>query len=237
MYYKRVENTIIGDDTIDGNLIKQFISGEESIKKFINVRYEIEGMQRKEIWDYPISAIREAMLNALIHRDYFKWGVQTQIKIFDDQIWFYNPGMLPAGMTVEELEKIHPSVPRNPLIVHVIYLSGLIEELGSGIKRMRTGMKDAELPVPVFKEEFGGFSVYLRKDLYSVERLRAMELNERQIKIISTLKEKVEITLSDAREIFDGLTEKTLYRDLQGLVNKGILNQFGEKKGRIYRLK
>jgi len=230
------ENIIIGDDTIEGNIIRQFGAGEESIKKFMNVHYKIESMQRKEVWDYPVPAIREAVLNALVHRDYFKWNVQTQIKIFDDRIWFYNPGELPAGMTLEELKKVHPSVPRNPLIVHVMYLSGLIEELGSGIKRMETSMKEAGLPVPVFKEEFDGFSVYLRKDLYSIERLRAMGLNERQMKIVSAMKEKAEITLSDTRKIFDRVTEKTLYRDLQELVSKGILEQFGEKKGRTYRL-
>ena len=126
------ENMIIGDRLIDGNLFAQFFNGEEAIKNFINVRYEIKDkFQREEIWDYPINAIREALLNALIHRDYFKWNVQTQIKIFGDRIWFYNPGQLPNGMTLKELESVHPSVPRNPLIVHVVYLSGLIEELGS----------------------------------------------------------------------------------------------------------
>lgn len=230
------ENTIIGDDTIEGNLIRQFGAGEESIKKFMNVRYEIEGMQRKEIWDYPVPTIREAMLNALIHRDYFKWNVQTQIKIFDDRIWFYNPGGLPAGMTLEELEKVHPSVPRNPLIVHVMYLSGLIEELGSGIKRMETSMKDAGLPAPVFMEEFGGFSVYLRKDLYSAERLKELGLSERQIKAVLYVKENEQITNEEYRQMNE-ISKPTATRDLLFLQEKGIFKQVGKTgKGTYYVL-
>ena len=78
------EITIIGDRRIEGNLFKQIEEAEEAIKNFINVRYEITGEQltRKNIWDYPLEAIREALLNAVIHRDYSKYNVQTQIKIF-----------------------------------------------------------------------------------------------------------------------------------------------------------
>ena len=73
------EVTLIGDRLIDGNLFKQVIDGEEAIKNFLGVRYEIKELVREEIWDYPLPAIREALINALIHRDYFRWNVQTQI--------------------------------------------------------------------------------------------------------------------------------------------------------------
>ena len=117
---------------------RSVIPSEEVIKNFINVRYEITGEQltRKNIWDYPLEAIREALLNAVIHRDYFKYNVQTQIKIFNDWIWFFNIGGLPEGITLEQLKTTHPSVARNPLIVHIFYLAGLIEEYGSGIGRI-----------------------------------------------------------------------------------------------------
>jgi len=230
------QTTIIGDKLIVGNLFKQVIEGEEAIKSFINVRYEIKGFQRDEIWDYPLAAIREAMINALIHRDYFRWGVQTQIKIFDDYIWFYNIGGLPKGITLEQLKKPHSSVPRNPLIVHIFYLAGFIEEVGSGIGRMIEEMKKAGLPEPEFKEEMGGFSVYFRKDIYTEEYLKSLELNERQIQIIKYLKTHKMASLMSFKSIFPGISEKTIYRELQDLVKKGLIKQSGDKRGRKYEL-
>ncbi|WP_461834349.1 ATP-binding protein, partial [Desulfothermus sp.] len=178
------EITPIGDRLIGGNLFKQAMEGEETIKNFLGVRYEIKELVRKEIWDYPLPAVREALMNALIHRDYFRWNVQTQIKIFDDYIWFYNIGELPEGITIDQLREPHPSVPRNPLIVHIFYLAGFIEEMGSGTGRIIDNMKLADLPEPEFKEELGGFSVYFRKDKYTEEYLRKLGLNERQIKAV-----------------------------------------------------
>jgi ATP-dependent DNA helicase RecG len=124
------EITIIGDRYIEGNLFKQVDESLESIKNFINVRYEITGetLTRENIWDYPLEALRESLLNSVIHRDYFRYNVQTQIKIFNDWIWFFNIGGLPEGITLEQLKTTHPSVARNPLIVHIFYLAGLIEE-------------------------------------------------------------------------------------------------------------
>lgn len=232
------ETTIIGDRRIEGNLFKQIEEAEEAIKNFINVRYEITGEQltRKNVWDYPLEAIREALLNAVIHRDYFKYNVQTQIKIFNDWIWFFNIGGLPEGITLEQLKTTHPSVARNPLIVHIFYLAGLIEEYGSGIGRIMNSLKEANLPEPEFKEEFAGFSLYMRKDYYTEERLKEIGLNDRQIKAVMYVKEKNSINLSSFKAIVFEVSEKTLYRDLQELVSKGILKEFGEKKGRKYVL-
>ena len=220
------QSTIIGDRLITGNLFKQVHQGEEAIKNFINVRYEIKKLEREEIWEYPLPAIREALINALIHRDYFKFNVQTQVKIFDDYIWFYNIGGLPEGITLEDLKRPHSSVPRNPLIVHIFYLAGLIEEVGSGIGRMIESLKSQGLPEPEFKEEMGGFSVRFYKDIYTEENLKKMGLNERQIKAVMYVKEKGKITNKVYQEI-NNTTKKTASRDLSILVEKEILKQIG----------
>lgn len=231
------EITSIGDRFIGGNLFKQVITGEEAIKNFINVKYEIKGLVRKEIWDYPLEAIREALLNALIHRDYFKWNVQTQIKIFDDYIWFYNIGGLPEGITLEQLERPHSSVPRNPLIVHIFYLAGFIEEMGSGTGRIIENMKKAELPEPEFREEMGGFSVYFRKDIYTEEYLKELGLNDRQIRAVMYVKKNGKITNKEYQELVN-TTKRTATRDLKDLTVKKILEQIGETgKGTYYILK
>ena len=218
--------TIIGDRTIAENLFKQVFDGEEAIKQFINVRYRIKELVRKEIWDYPLDAIREAVINALIHRDYFKYNVQTQIKIYDDSMWFYNPGGLPEGITIEQLKRPHPSVPRNPLLVHIFYLAGLIEEVGSGIERIYKSFRAVGLPEPEFREEMGGFSVYFRKDVYTEEYLKELGLSERQIKAVMYVKEKGGITNREYREMFD-ISDRTALNDLKDLCRKGIVVRVG----------
>lgn len=98
-------------------------------------------------------------------------------------------------------------------------------------------MKEAGLPEPEYKEEMGGFSVYFYKDIYTEENLGKMGLNERQIKAVMYVKEKGSINLSSFKTIISEVSEKTLYRDLQDLVNTNILKEVGEKKGRKYELK
>ena len=230
------QTTIVGDRLITGNLFKQVVQGEEAIKNFINVRYEIKKLEREEVWEYPLPAIREALINSLIHRDYFKFNVQTQIKIFDDYIWFYNIGGLPEGITLEELKKPHSSVPRNPLIVHIFYLAGLIEEVGSGIGRIIDSLKLQGLPEPEFKEEMGGFSVRFYKDIYTEENLRKMGLNERQIKAVMYVKQRGKITNKDYQEL-NTVKERMATIELAKLVEKGILRKSGTTgKGTFYTI-
>jgi ATP-dependent DNA helicase RecG len=97
-------------------------------------------------------------------------------------------------------------------------------------------MKEAGLPEPEYKEEMGGFSVYFHKDIYTEENLIKMGLNKRQIKAVMYVKERGSINLSSFKAVVPAVSEKTLYRDLQELVSKGVLKELGEKKGRRYEL-
>ncbi|MCE7699557.1 MAG: putative DNA binding domain-containing protein, partial [Methanobacterium paludis] len=95
-------NINTSDKIISGNLFNQVEEAEKAIKSSLNVRHEVKGkLTRDDIWDYPLEAVRESLLNAIIHRDYFKYGIQTQIKISEDNIWFFNPGGLIGGLTIE----------------------------------------------------------------------------------------------------------------------------------------
>jgi len=122
------------------------------------------------------------------------------------------------------------------LIVHIFYLAGLIEEVGSGIGRMIEEMNKANLPEPEFKEEMGGFSVYFRKDIYTEEYLRNLGLNERQIKAVMYVKEKGKITNKMIAPLVSLPLIESL-RELAILVNKKILRQEGiTGKGTFYSL-
>ena len=215
--------TIVSDKVIEGNLLEQVLKAEEAIKFCINVKYSITGKtsERQEIWDYPLSALREALLNSIVHRDYFDKTSPIQIKIFKDWLWFYNPGELVEDLTVESIKTSHPSKTRNPLIANIFYRAGLIEKFGSGIDRIINACKKETIPEPEFSEECGGFSVKFRKAF--------AELNERQNKALLYIKEKGTITNSEYQEL-TGTSRETSKRDLAQMIKWGILHKIGEGK-------
>jgi ATP-dependent DNA helicase RecG len=205
----------------------------KAIKKHMKVRFEIKGIERKDIWDYPIPAIREACINALIHRDYMDTA-EIQIKIYDDRIWFWNPGKLREGLTVEMLKGDHYSKPRNKLIAMVFYYAGLIEKWGTGTKRIVELCKKQRLPEPEFKEFGDGFSVTFHKDIHNEEYLRKVGLNDRQIKAVLYVKEKGKITNKEYQEI-NKVSKPTATRDLKEIEEKGVFEKIGiTGKGTFY---
>jgi len=153
-------------------------------------------------------------------------SAEIQIKIYDDHIWFWSPGGLPEGITIEDLKKEHASKPRNKLLAMVFYYAGLIERWGTGTKRMMDLCKKQGLPEPEFREEFGGFSVIFWKDIYNEQYLRKIGLNERQIKAILYVKESGRITNREYQKIA-GTTDRTALRDLNRLCDLGILQRIG----------
>ena len=214
--------TIIGDRWISGNLFKQYYETEEAIKSLINVRYEIKGFNREDIWDYPLPAIREGIANALIHRDYLE-GRETQIKVYDDKIWFNNLGGLLDGVSLEELLSAHASKPRNPLIANIFYTAGIIESLGSGIDRMRSALKEQNLPE--MKIEANHF-----------EYLTKLGLNERQIKAVMYVKKSGKITNKEYQELTK-ISRQTATIDLSELTEKSIFIKIGKAgRGIAYEL-
>ncbi len=228
---------ILDTVTAKGNLFKQLDILFDAVKKHLNVKYVIKGqLEREDVWDYPLDAVREAIINALIHRDYLD-NADIQIRVYDDKIRFWNPGLLPEGITIDMLRTDHESRPRNKLLAMIFYFAGLIERWGSGTKRMIDLCRAQELLEPEFREEGAGFAVIFYKDIYTEENLRKMGLNERQVKAVMYVKEKGKIAIADYKEISPDVSKKTLYRDLQGLVKKEILHEVGDKKGRRYELR
>jgi ATP-dependent DNA helicase RecG len=217
--------TIIGDRWIDGNLFNQFREAEEAIKNFINVRYEIKGFEREDIWDYPLEAIREAIANVLLHRDYLR-PINVQIKVYDDRIWFYNVGGLPEEWNIEKLLSSHASMPRNPTIFNIFYLAGIVESVGSGIERMMKALKKAGLPELNIEASHLDFTLVFLKDVYTEEYLQKLGLNERQIKAVMYVKEKGRITNREYQEIAQ-TTDRTALRDLNRLCELGIFQRVG----------
>lgn len=228
----RMDKTQIIDDLmVETDLIDQVDEVMRFVTRSISVRYEFEGKpRRREIWEYPLEALREAIINAIVHRDYTAPS-NVQVEIYDDRIDIWNPGRLLPGITIDDLyKKTHKSVIRNKLIAQTFYDIGYIEKYGSGAIKIIDLCKQQGLPSPEFKEVFGGFSVIFRKDVYTEEYLRNLGLNDRQIKAVMYVKEKGKITNKEYREMF-ATTDRTALRDLIVICEKGIFQKVG-KTGR-----
>lgn len=150
-----------------------------------------------------------------------------------DRLVIMNEGKLPPEVPVEKLKTEHLSKPRNTLLADVFYKAGFIESWGRGTIKIMEKCQEQGLPEPDFEEEHGVFVVRFYQDKWNGENLKKLGISERQIKAVMYVKEKKSINLSSFKTI---VSEKTLYRDLQELVNKGILKELGEKKGRKYEL-
>jgi ATP-dependent DNA helicase RecG len=227
----RGTSTIIDDFVVDSPLLDQVDEVINYMRRVFQLSYSFAGKaKRDEIWEYPLEAVREAVTNAICHRDYSS-PAQTQIKIFDDRLVIWNPGGLPSGMTIEKLmDPNHNSVPRNKLIALLFYDVGLIENYGSGIKKILNECNRLRFPAPEFEDTQGGFQVIFRKDIYTEEYLTEIGLNERQIKAMLYVKEKGKITNKEYRNI-SGVTDRTVLFDLKDLCNRDLLIKVG-KTGR-----
>jgi len=193
-------------------------------------------VEREERNEYPSDAIREAIVNAICHRDYETTG-NVQVRIFDDRIEVWNPGSLPDPLTLEDLKKRHKSIPRNPLIAKCFFLIKFIEQWGTGTNEMVKRCLEWGLPEPEFEYVTGDVVVTFMKTKLTEEYLDKLGLNERQKKAIKYLKENKEITLSKFRILYPELSDRTLRKDLDDIVKAGIVKSVGEKRGRKYVLK
>ncbi len=226
---------LITDDVIEGNLFEQFYKILEILKtKYI--RLMVKGYKdwiRIEEFEYPEDVIREAIVNALVHKDYL--GSHTQMKIFEDKITLWNSGRLLSGITIDELKKPHTSVHRNELISNTFYKAELIEAWGRGTTFMVDECLKADLPEPEYRECFGGFEITLYKNKLIKKYLENLGLNERQIKAISHIKRKGKINNSEYKK-FANVTERTILRDINAMVKHKLITKHGTTKGAYYTL-
>jgi len=236
-------NQILDSHEFEGTLWQQLNAAMDRFRQVLQVRFDVqvtkptlEGLQRRETWEYPLEALREAVINALIHRDYTAYG-DIQIRITEDRLQIWNPGGLPEGIRIDQLrEPEHPSIPRNPLLSRTFYYAGLIEHWGTGTTRIIELCRAQGLPEPEFVEQSGSFKVVFLKDPYTPERLRAMGLTERQVQIIAALRHTGSASVGEIQRRFPEVSVKTIQRDLQALVKRGLVTARGEKRGRRYAL-
>mgnify|MGYP001583117057 CR=1 FL=1 len=221
--------SIIDSLSAKGTVLQNFQAAEGFIRKNTRTAFKIEKMEREEIPEYPLQVAREAIVNALVHRDYFS-DASVQINIFDDRMEIINPGTLPAGLAMAELGGL--SIPRNPITYNLMRELRYIEGMGTGIARMRAGMLDAGLPTPAFSELGGFFKVVLRN---KPESGLGKKLNERQRNAMAHL---VQYRRMSAKEYagLNKISHPTAVSDLNGMARLGIVKRVGKARGVQYAL-
>jgi ATP-dependent DNA helicase RecG len=221
----------------EGNLVELIQAVLSQLNhKFLTRSIDFEGMHRIEKGEYPVPALREMLLNALVHRNYM--GAPVQIRVYDDKISIWNEGPLPEGLTSDALKRPHSSRPRNPIIADVSFKGGYIDAWGRGTIKIFETCKQAGLPEPEMKEQDGGFITTLFKDNFSIEQLKILGLNVRQINAVFFAKKNGKISNADYQSV-NAVSKATATRDLKELVEKyHLVEKFGQiGAGTFYMLK
>lgn len=189
----------------------------------------MERTRRHESQPYPELALKEAITNAVVHRDYTVIGSEVEIKMYPDRIVITNPGPLLPGLTPDVLkEDPHPSRRRNPLVAEVAAMDYWIERAGTGTTRMIELCGDAGLPEPEFQDRPSGFTVVFGKDPWTKEKLIRLGMNDRQVAAVMHVKRTGQINNTQYREVTDA-SRPTATRDLDALVRAGVLERVGSR--------
>lgn len=222
---------------------------ENYIKSNIHWRVEFTGaLQRTEIPEIPIDAIREALLNSFCHKDYSS-GQSNEVAIYKNRVEIYNPGAFPEGYEPQDfIEKAERPIRRNPKIARILYYSKDIESFGTGLKRIADACDNAGVRYE-FKKMKSGFVVcFYRteekidtntdKEVKSTDKVRINtdNMNLSQKKIVNYLIDNHKITNKEVQQLL-GVKDSRALKIMKEMVEEGILIKQGKLKGSYYILK
>ena len=239
--YKTNEKVDILDKKIfDDGIINNIEDAIAYVKKHIDVRYEIKTAKRKEISQFPEEAFREAIVNSVIHRDYFDKSGDILIEIFKNKIIVSNPGGLVKWLKPEDFGKY--SRARNQIIADVLSRTIYVEKVGSGINRIKEALSKAGLPAPIFEyntsfaitifDETGGKGRVPDKVTEKVPD----KVTENQRKILDEIKKDQNITSKLLAELV-GISERKIKDNLAKLKQRGLIDRIGPDKGGHWEIK
>ena len=224
------ESEILYQDEIHGTIFEQ---AEKTIDilttKYLKAEISYDGLVRIDKLPVPKKALREAILNAVVHKDYSS-AVPIQISVYKDKVMIWNNGELFQGWTVNNLYSKHSSQPYNPDIANAFFRAGLIEAWGRGIEKMQNACKDHGSPEPELKYEMGGlWTIFSFIKVPKTSRETSRETTPRQHEIISIIKKNPYITASELASILN-ITEKGVRFHLSNLKKLGIIERESSTK-------
>lgn len=234
----------IDSQEIKGHIYKMLGDVESFFKRNTRLANKIVEFKRVDIPEYPFEAIREAVINAIAHRDYNRRGAPIMVSIFDDRVEVRNPGGLLPGLNIKKLEGHHAT--RNESICAIFHETMDMERFGTGIGKMKKFMKEHGLPAPEFSEEGDFFAVKFYGpgdnilDLapsipqHRQTDLRQLGLNDRQIEALRLMVNEKRVITNELYQAINKVSRRTALRDLRGLVESGQVKAKGIGKGTKY---
>jgi ATP-dependent DNA helicase RecG len=237
---------------VTGTLQELIDESEAFLNRYVAVGAKIERWKRVDLPEYPIEALREAIVNAVVHRDYSRTGESVRVFYYSDRIEIHSPGLLLPGITVEQMARGEViSKLRNPILANLLRdVPGYMERIGSGIRLMLYEMRKMGLSDPQFKET-GEFVVIFRKAPVepAKDERQAIDsgtqlgvgisgLPDQNSKFELAMRyvhEHGSITNREYREL-TGVSDRSALRDLEILVGRGVLQAVGKRRGRYYEI-
>ena len=236
----------IDNQRVEGNFFVLMDAGMAFFFKHLSLSGKIVGFKREEHLEIPAEALREALINALCHRQYEKYNLTIGIAIYDDRVEIENPGMFPPQITLSKIKESHGSYPYNPLIAEVLFKTSYLENWGSGVHRIVEACRKQNVPDPVWSMSGGYVTVTFRREVKGSTQTSTQnvgkkdgkkdgrkdgrkELNDRQLIIYNLIKENGQITIPElARKT--KFSDRSVYRDLDSLRQKGVIDREGGRK-------
>jgi len=232
------DETLIKDSiSLHGGIFNQVEIVMSFIYKHINKAYVISGKpQRDEVWDYPMDAIREIVVNMIVHRDYLS-NIHSVVKIFDDRIEFYNHGTLPDSITIEDVKNgTYKSMPRNLQIADIFKTVDIIEKYGSWVKRVIKLFKEYGSKEPLFEDRLGGMVVVVYKKEHFKKTIQKTPLEtpletplKTRDKIVELIKNDKYITIKNMT-VELGIGRDTINEHLSRLKKDGMIKRVGSSR-------
>jgi len=250
----RTHTDLLYQDEIHGSLLNQAEKTMDLLlTKYMRANIAYEGLTRTETYDFPEKALREALLNALIHKDYSS-GNPIQISVYSDWLMIYNSGKLPDGWTMETLKKKHTSQPANPDIANVFFRAGYIEEWGRGTVNVVKYCTDAGLPEPVYEGKWGGVAVIFTKkegsrpweeneiptdtvhtDFGTISERFRNDFGTNELNILKAIYENPYITATELSKLINK-SSRTVEKYIALLKKNGIIIRKGAKLGGYWEI-
>ncbi len=219
-----------------GNLFEQVDMAHDFVMSKLNrsVGTRAESAQAPVRYEIPSDVVREAIVNAIAHRDYTS-DAAIQVSVFADRFEIWNPGQLPAPLTPEKLRHPHHSIARNHRVCETLFLARYIEKFGTGTLMMIRECRAHNLPEPDFLQQSGEFVTTVWRDSLTENVIAELGLNERQCQAVLFVRQHGRITNPEYQQTAT-TARATAIRDLADLVAKGVFARHGAARSAYYTL-